>query len=151
RDTDLASVLGPGLHYHGWAILAPNGPWVEVAEPALVPRARRLVWSRELVLTSLVARWRVSPFGRLLSSHALPRPRPSLVSVPVPRGGRPPCPLRTKKPSVCPPTPPTRCVWPPPPPPASTPTAPSTGSLSPPPPPRRCPPTTCPTYRPTST
>src|SRR5215472_17752448 len=48
RDTDLASVLGPGLHYHGWAILAPNGPWVEVAEPALVPRARRLVWSREL-------------------------------------------------------------------------------------------------------
>src|SRR5262245_23193305 len=51
----------------------------EVAGPALVLCARRLAWSRELALTSLAARLRVSPFGRLLSFLALPRPWPPFV------------------------------------------------------------------------
>src|SRR5262245_41196500 len=44
--------------------------------------ARLLTWSRELALTSLVARTGVSPFGKLLLWHTLPRSRP-LVFLPV--------------------------------------------------------------------
>src|SRR6266568_5900156 len=88
RDFDPNPVLEPGLHHHGFPILTPWRPWVEVADRFLVLRARRIVWSRELALTSLVARPRVSPLGRMLLNHALPRLRP-LVFFPVPVSWRP--------------------------------------------------------------
>jgi hypothetical protein len=58
----------------GWAA-------VEVTGPVMVLRARRLAWSPELALTSLVARLCVSPFGRLPWSLALPRLRPPFSSL----------------------------------------------------------------------
>src|ERR1043166_8976239 len=100
RDTDLTPVLGPGLHPHGLPILSAYGPWVEVADRALVPRARWPVWSRELALTSLVARRGVSPFGRLLSlSHSRAHGPGSL---PYPRRGGPHDPPHPEKlPHAC--------------------------------------------------
>ena len=50
-------------------------PQVEVADSTMVPRARKQAWSREIALTTLVTRFGVFPFQRLLYSTALPRLR----------------------------------------------------------------------------
>ena len=41
-------------------------PQVEVADSTMVPRARKQAWSREAVLTTLVTRFSVFPFQRLI-------------------------------------------------------------------------------------
>src|SRR5262249_47186144 len=50
------------------------------SETPVIPSV--LTWSPELALTSLVARTGVSPFGKLLLWHTLPRSRP-LMFLPV--------------------------------------------------------------------
>jgi hypothetical protein len=55
-------------------------PRVEVTDGCLVLCARCLTWSRELALTSLVARPRVSPFGKLLFTITPSRARGLLLS-----------------------------------------------------------------------